>query len=93
MMQRDQHSSEFWTPLQHDAYEITGNEMLSNIFPCHMSFQPSDIPSTAHHGSDFAENSKADSYAENEFCVVDPCHKRNGLGCQLLEEEILGSII
>ena len=92
-MQRDEHSLEFWTPLQHDEAEMTGHEMLSNLYPYHISFQPSEIPSIAHHGSNFAENSKDDLYAENEFCVVDPCHKRNGLGCQLLEEEILGSII
>ena len=45
-----------------------------------------EIPSTTHHGSDFAKNSKADLYVENEFCVVDPCHKQNGPICQLLEE-------
>ena len=26
-------------------------------------------------------------YVENEFCVVDPCHKKNGPICHLLEEE------
>ena len=54
-----------------------------------MSFQPSEIPSTAHHGSDFAENSKDDLYAENEFCVVDPCQKKYGPVFHLLEEENL----
>ena len=54
-----------------------------------MSFQPLEIPSTAHHGSDFVENSKADLYAENEFCFVDPCHKQNSLVCQILEEQNL----
>ena len=63
--------------------------MLSNFCTYHMSFQPSDIPSTARHGSDFAKNSKADLYVENEFCVVDPCHKQNGHVCKLLEEEPL----
>ena len=28
-------------------------------------------------------------YVEDEFCVVDPCHKKNGHICQLLEEETL----
>ena len=28
-------------------------------------------------------------YVENEFCVVDPCHKKNGPVCQILEEETL----
>ena len=86
MMQRDEHSSEFWTPLQHDEAEMTGHEMLSNLFRYHVSFQPSQIPSTTHHGSDFIENSKANLYNENEFCVVGPCHKKNGHVCQILEE-------
>ena len=85
MLQRDEHNSEFWTPLQHDEFEMTWHEMISN----HMSFQPSNIPSTSNHGSDFAENSKADLYDENEFCVVDPCHKKSSIICQLLEEETL----
>ena len=54
-----------------------------------MSFQPSEIPSTSHHGSDFTENSKADLFDENEFCVVDPCHKKRIIIFHLLEEETL----
>ena len=54
--------------MQHDKAEMTGHEMLSNLCPYHMSFQPSEIPSTPRHGNDFAENSKADLYAENELC-------------------------
>ena len=83
-MQRDEHSAKFWTPLQHDEAEMTRHEMLYNLCPYHMSLQPLETPSTAHHGSDFAENSKADLYVENEFCVVDPCHKKNGPRFQLL---------
>ena len=85
MMQRDGHSLEFWTLLQHDEDEMPRHKILSDFCKDHMSFQPSEISSTSHHGSDFAENSKADLYVENEFCVVDPCHKKNGLICQLLE--------
>ena len=64
--------------------------IISNFCTYHMSFQPSEIPSTPHHGNDFAENLKADLYVENEFYIVDPCHKQNGHVCQLLEEETLG---
>ena len=84
-MQREEHGSEFWTLLQNDEALMTRNETISD----HMSFQPSDIPSTSHHGSECAKNSKADLYVEDEFCVVDPCHKKNGHICQLLEEESL----
>ena len=76
-MQREEHGSEFWTLLQNDEALMTRNETISD----HMSFQPSDIPSTSHHGSDCVENSKADLYVENEFCVVDPCHNKNGCIC------------
>ena len=69
MMQREGHSSECWTLLQHDEAEIPRNEMLSDFYTDHLSFQHSEIPSTSHHGSDFAENAKADLYAENEFWV------------------------
>ena len=86
LMQRDEHSSEFWTHFQHDEAKMTGHDMLYNLCPYHMSFQPSYIPSIAHHGSGFVENSKVDLYAENEFCVVDSWHKKNGPRCQLLEE-------
>ena len=84
----------FWTPLQHYEAEMEGNEMIYNLFPYHMSFQPSNIPSTTHHGSDFARNSKASLYVEKEFCVVHPCHKHNYLrlkpleGGNLVEESI-----
>ena len=54
-----------------------------------MTFQLSQIPSTSHHGSNFAENSKADLYVENDFCVVDPCHKQDYLRCEPLEGENL----
>ena len=80
-MQRDEHGSDFCTLLQHDEDEIPRNEVLSDFLKYHMSFQPSEIPSTSHHGSDFAENSKASLYVENAFCVVDPCHKENFLIC------------
>ena len=63
--------------------------MLSYFCIDHMSFHPLEIPSTSHHGSDFAENSKANLYDENEFFVVDPCHKKSSIICQLLEEETL----
>ena len=86
MMQRDAHSSDFCTLLQHDEDEIPRHEVIYYFFKDHMSFQPSEIPSTSHHGSDFAENSKVDLYGENDFCVVDPCHKKNGLIFHLLEE-------
>ena len=46
--------------------------------------KPLEIPSTSHHGSDFAEDSKADLYVENEICVVDPCHKKNCPICQII---------
>ena len=85
-MQREEHSSEFWTLLQHDEAEIPRHEMLSNFYTYHMSFYHSEIPSTSHHGSECVENSKADLYVEDEFCVVDPCYKKNGHICQLLEE-------
>ena len=81
MIKRDENGLEFWTPLQHDEAEMTSHEILSNLFPYHMSFQPSEIPSTTHHGSDFTENLKADLYVENDFCVVDPYHKKNGHLC------------
>ena len=86
MMQRDGHSSEFWNILQHDEAEILRHEMLSDFCIDHMSFQPSEIPSTSNHGSDFVENSKASLYVENEFCVVDPWNKKNGIICYLLKE-------
>ena len=88
-MQRDEHSSEFWNFLQHDEAEMPRHDIPSNSCKYHMSFQPSEIPSTSHHGSDFAENSKADLFDENEFCVVDPCHKKSSIICHLLEEETL----
>ena len=81
LMQRDEHSSEFWTPLQHDEAEMKGHEMLYNLCIVHMSSQPSEIPSTSHHGSECAENSKADLYVEDEFYVVDSCYKKNGHIC------------
>ena len=28
-------------------------------------------------------------YDENELCVVDPCHKKSSIICQLLEEDTL----
>ena len=84
MMQRDEHNLEFWTLLQHDEAEIPRNKIIYNFLTYHMSFQPSQIPSTSHHRGDFAEDSKADLYVENEFFVVDPCHKKNGPICQLL---------
>ena len=59
--------------------------MLSDLCIDHMPFQPSEIPSTSHHGSDFVENSKVDLHDENEFCVVDPCHKKSSIIWQFLE--------
>ena len=41
LMQRDEHSLEFWTPLQHDEAEMIGHDIISNLFPFHISFQPS----------------------------------------------------
>ena len=61
--------------------------MLYNLFIDHIPFQPLEIPSTSHHGSECAENSKDGRYAEDEFYVVDSCHRKNGHICQLLEEE------
>ena len=69
--------------------EMPRYDVLSNLCKDHISLQPSKIPSTSHHGSDFAEDSKADLYDENDFCVVDPYHKKNGPICQILEEEKL----
>ena len=57
MMQRDEYGSDFCTLSQHDEDEIPRNEVIYNFFKYHMSFKPSEIPSTSHHGSDFAENS------------------------------------
>ena len=88
-MQREGHSSECWTLLQHDEAEIPRHEILSDFHTDHMSFQHLEMPSTSHHGSECAENSKADLYVEDEFYVVDSCYKKNGHICQLLEEEIL----
>ena len=85
-MQRDEHSSEFWTLLQHDEAEMPRHDIISDSCKYHMSFQPSKRPSTSHHGSDFVENSKADLFDENEFFVVDPCRKKTSVICQLLEE-------
>ena len=79
LMQRDGHNSKFWTLLQHDEAEMSRNDMLSDFFIDHVSFQPLEIPSTTNHGSDFAENSKAYLYGENEYCVEDPCYKKNGM--------------
>ena len=89
MMQRDGHSSECWTLFQNDEAEIPRHEMLSNFYTDHMPFQHSEIPSTSHHGSDCAENSKVGLYVEDEFYVVDSCYKKNGHICQLLGEETL----
>ena len=81
-MQREEHDSKFQTLLQHDETLMTRHEIIYD----HMSFQPLDIPSTSHHGSECAENSKADLYVEDEFYVVDSFQKKNGHICQLLEE-------
>ena len=54
-----------------------------------MSFQPSEIPCTSHHGSECVENSKASMYVEDDFYVVSSCHKKFGHICQLLGEETL----
>ena len=70
--------------MHHDESKMPRHEMLFYFFPDHMSFDPLEIPSTSHHGSDFVENPKANLYVENEFGVVDPCHKKNGPICQLL---------
>ena len=73
-MQREEHGSEFWNLLYNNEYLMTIIEIISD----HMSFHPLDIPSNLHHGNECAENSKASLYVEDEFCVVDPCHKKNG---------------
>ena len=68
------------------------NDKSSDFCNSHVHLQPSDPwedGKTSHHGSECAENSKADLYVEDEFYVVDPCYKKNGHICQLLEEEIL----
>ena len=70
-MQREGHSSECWTLLQHDEAEIPRHDMLSDFYTNYMSFQHSEIPSTSHHGSEHVENSKASLYVEDEFYVVD----------------------
>ena len=80
-MQREGHSSECWTLLQHDEAEISRHDIISNFYIDHMSFQHSEIPSTSHHGSECAKNSKAGRYAKDEFYVVDSCHKKNGHIC------------
>ena len=72
-----------------DEDKMARYDLLYDLCKYHISLQPSEIPSTSHHGSDFAEDSKVDLYVENEFCGVVPCHKKNGLICQLLEEETL----
>ena len=64
-----------------DEDEIPRNDVLSNFCKDHISFQPSEIPSTSYHGSDFATNSKVGRYVENEICVVDPFHKKDDLMC------------
>ena len=69
LMQRDAYSSKFCTPLQHDEGEIPRNDILSSFCKNKMSFQPSKIPSTSHHGSNFAENSKDDMYDEDDTLV------------------------
>ena len=79
--------------MQHDEAEMPRHENLSDFCIDHMSFQPSKIPSTSHHGSEYAGNSKVDVYVEDEFCVVGSCHKKNGHICQLLEEETLVELI
>ena len=89
LIQRDAHSSDFFTLSQHDEDEMPMYTILSDLCNDHISLQLSYIPYTSHHGGYFAEDSKADLYVENEFYVVDPCHKKNGLICQLLEEGIL----
>ena len=61
------------------------NYVIYDFQKYHISFQPSEIPSTSYHGSDFATYSKDDRYDENEICVVDPCHKKDGLMCQPFE--------
>ena len=86
LMQREGHSSECWTLLQHDEAEIPRHEMLSDFHIDHMSFQHSEIPSTLDHGSECAENSKDGLYVEDEFYVVDSCHKKNGHICYILGE-------
>ena len=88
-MQLKEHRLEFWTLLQHDEAVMTRHEMISDFCIDHMSFQPSDMPSNSHHRSDFAENSKVDLHDENEFCFVDPCHKKRSIICQILEEDTL----
>ena len=54
LVQREEHISEYWTLLQHDEVEITRNEVIYSFCIDHMSSQPSYIPSTSHHGRDFA---------------------------------------
>ena len=90
LMQRDAHSSDFCTLSQNDEDEMPMYAILSDLCNDHISLQLSYIPYTSHHGGYFAEDSKADLYVENEFYVVDPCHKKNGLISQLLEE---GSLV
>ena len=83
LMQREGHSSKCWTLLQHDEAEIPRHDMLSNFYIDHMSLHLSEIPSTSHHGSECAENSKAGLYVEDNFYVVESCHNKNGHTCQL----------
>ena len=55
-----------------DEDEMPMHDVLSNFCKDHISLQPSEIPSTSYHGSDFATYSKSGLYVENEICVVDP---------------------
>ena len=68
------------------------NDKSSDFCNSHVHLQPSypwEDGKTSHHGSECAENSKAGLYVEDEFYVVDSCHKKNGHICQLLGEETL----
>ena len=70
-------------------YETPMYDVISDFCKDPISLQPSDLPSTQYHGSDFAKYYNVDLYVENGICVVDPCHNQDDLRCQPLEGEKL----
>ena len=73
--------------------EMPRYDVLYDFCKDHISFQPSEIPSTSYHGSDFATYSKVGRYVENEICVVDQCHKQDDIMFQPWEGETLVVIL
>ena len=54
-----------------DEDEIPRYDVISDFCKDYISLQPSKLPSTSYHGSDFAKDYNADMSVENEFWVVD----------------------